>query len=171
MLRCTSIGARIGSRVRRGRLDVWIHLDVLAEAAGKVRVNRELMLAAVLDVLRDFAPRTYRFNEEAMQLLEQFHVPKNSLARLAEVEPDRDFTETEMEQLLAEYRDQMNWEMRKDLKAHFKDRLESARRLMTQDHHAYADQAEKALLSIGAHMNSPPPGQSGCRYRWEQMKD
>ena len=45
--------------------------------------------------------------------------------------------EDALEQLLGEYRDQMNWEIRRDLKAHFKDRLESARRLLTQDRHAY----------------------------------
>lgn len=56
----------------------------------------------VLDVLRDFAPRTYRINEEATQLLEQFHVPKKLLVCLAKVEPDRDFTEAEMDRLLSE---------------------------------------------------------------------
>ena len=53
--------------------------------------------------------------------------------------------EDALEQLLAEYRDQMNWEMRRDLKAHFEDRLGSARRLLTQDSHAYEDPSDKTL--------------------------
>ena len=52
--------------------------------------------------------------------------------------------EDALERLFGEYRDQMNWEMRRDLKAHFKDRLESARRLLTQDRHAYEGATEKA---------------------------
>ena len=51
--------------------------------------------------------------------------------------------EDTLEQLLADHRDQMDWEMRQDLKAHFKDRLESARRLLAQDRHAYEDTSEK----------------------------
>ena len=38
-----------------------------------------------------------------------------------------------LEQFLADHRDQINWEVRRDLDAHFKDRLESARRLLTDD--------------------------------------
>lgn len=57
----------------------------------------------VLDVLRDFAPRTYRLNEETRQLLEEFHVPQKWLARLAELPPDRDLTQAEMDELLAEW--------------------------------------------------------------------
>ena len=57
----------------------------------------------VLDILRDFAPRSYRFNAEAMRLLETLGAPKWLLARLAEVEQDRDFTQAEMDALLAEW--------------------------------------------------------------------
>ena len=53
--------------------------------------------------------------------------------------------EDALEQYLAEHRIQMNWELRRDLKAHFEDRLESARRLLAQDRHAYEDRSEKTL--------------------------
>ncbi|MGD8882496.1 MAG: VWA domain-containing protein [Desulfobacterales bacterium] len=53
--------------------------------------------------------------------------------------------EDALEQYLADQRDQMNWEVRRDLKAHFKNRLESARRLLIQDRQAYAEHTEKNL--------------------------
>jgi uncharacterized protein with von Willebrand factor type A (vWA) domain len=53
--------------------------------------------------------------------------------------------EDAMGQLLAEYRDQMNWEIRRDLKAHLEDRLESARRLLTRDSHVYENLSDKTL--------------------------
>ena len=51
--------------------------------------------------------------------------------------------EDALEQFFADHRDQMNWEVRRDLNAHFKNRLESARRLLTHDRRAYADSADK----------------------------
>lgn len=51
--------------------------------------------------------------------------------------------EAELEQFFADHRDQLNWEVRRDLDAHFKNRLESARRLLSDDRRAYADSADK----------------------------
>jgi uncharacterized protein with von Willebrand factor type A (vWA) domain len=51
--------------------------------------------------------------------------------------------EDALAQFLADHRDQMNWEVRRDLKAHFKNRLESARRLLMQDRQAYVENTEK----------------------------
>jgi hypothetical protein len=45
--------------------------------------------------------------------------------------------EEALEQFFADHRDQINWEVRRDLDAHFKNRLESARRLLTGDRRAY----------------------------------
>jgi len=53
--------------------------------------------------------------------------------------------EEALEQFFADHRDQMNWEVRRDLDAHFKNRLDSARRLLTQDRRAYADSADKNI--------------------------
>ncbi len=53
--------------------------------------------------------------------------------------------EAALEQFLADHRDQMDWEMRRDLSAHFKNRLESARRLLTHERQIYADSADKHL--------------------------
>ena len=47
--------------------------------------------------------------------------------------------EEALEQFLADNRDQINWEARRDLDAHFKSRLESARRLLAHDRRTYAD--------------------------------
>jgi uncharacterized protein with von Willebrand factor type A (vWA) domain len=46
--------------------------------------------------------------------------------------------EEALEQFLAGHRDQIDWEARRDLDAHFKSRLESARRLLTHDRREYA---------------------------------
>ncbi|MGD1968121.1 MAG: VWA domain-containing protein [Desulfobacterales bacterium] len=51
--------------------------------------------------------------------------------------------EASLEQYFADHHDLMDWEMRRDLKAHFKNRLDSARRLLTQDRQAYANSADK----------------------------
>ncbi len=51
--------------------------------------------------------------------------------------------EAALEQFFADHRDQMNWEVRRDLNAHFKDRLESARRLLTHDRRAYVASVDK----------------------------
>ena len=48
-----------------------------------------------------------------------------------------------LEQFFADHRDQMNWEARRDLNAHFKDRLESARRLIAHDRRSYANKVDK----------------------------
>jgi uncharacterized protein with von Willebrand factor type A (vWA) domain len=53
--------------------------------------------------------------------------------------------EEALEQLFADHRDQMNWEIRRDLDTHFKNRLESARRLLTQDRRAHANSADKNI--------------------------
>ena len=53
--------------------------------------------------------------------------------------------EAALEQFFADHRDQMNWEVRRDLDAHFKNRLESARRLLTDDRRAYADSTDKKV--------------------------
>ena len=54
-------------------------------------------------------------------------------------------TEEALEQFFADHRDQMNWEVRRDLEAHFKNRLDGARRLLTRDRRAYADSADKNI--------------------------
>jgi len=51
--------------------------------------------------------------------------------------------EDALAQFLADHRDQMNWEVRRDLKAHFKNRIEGARRLLMQNRQAYAEHTEK----------------------------
>jgi hypothetical protein len=51
--------------------------------------------------------------------------------------------EAALEQFFADHRDQMNWEVRRDLDAHFKNRLGSAHRLLADDRRAYADSADK----------------------------
>ena len=48
-----------------------------------------------------------------------------------------------LERFFADHRDQMSWEVRRDLDAHFKNRLESARRLLTGDRRAYAAGTDK----------------------------
>jgi len=53
--------------------------------------------------------------------------------------------ETALEQFFADHRDQMNWEVRRDLDAHFKNRLDSARWLLTHDRRANADSADKNI--------------------------
>jgi len=53
--------------------------------------------------------------------------------------------EAALEQFFADHRDQMNWEVRRDLEAHFKNRLDGARRLLTRDRRAYADSADKNI--------------------------
>ena len=53
--------------------------------------------------------------------------------------------EEALEQFFADHRDQMNWEVRRDLDAHFNNRLESARRLLTRDRRAYADSTDKNI--------------------------
>ena len=51
--------------------------------------------------------------------------------------------EEALEQFLANHRDQLDWEMRRDLNTLFKSRLDSARPLLTQDRQAYANGADK----------------------------
>ena len=54
----------------------------------------------VIDVLRGFAPRRYRFNNETFELLKQFHVSQKIIAQLADIPRDRDFSQDEMDRLL-----------------------------------------------------------------------
>jgi uncharacterized protein len=53
--------------------------------------------------------------------------------------------EAALEQFFVDQRDQLGWEVRRDLNAHFNNRLESARRLLTEDRRAYADNAGKSI--------------------------
>jgi uncharacterized protein with von Willebrand factor type A (vWA) domain len=48
-------------------------------------------------------------------------------------------------QFFIDHRDQLKWEMRQDLMDSFKDRLESARRLLIQDRQPYADRDQKNI--------------------------
>ena len=60
----------------------------------------------VLDVLRDFAPRTYRWNDETWRLLRALGVAEKWLVRLQTRvgrEPERDWSQAEMDQLLDEF--------------------------------------------------------------------
>ena len=50
-----------------------------------------------------------------------------------------------LEQFLADHRDQMDWEMRRDLNTLFKSRLNSARRILGQDRQAHANDADKKI--------------------------
>ncbi|MGD9050978.1 MAG: VWA domain-containing protein [Desulfobacterales bacterium] len=50
-----------------------------------------------------------------------------------------------LEKFLADRRDQIDWEMRRDLNAFFNSRLDSARRLLTQNRLAYANDADNNL--------------------------
>ncbi|MBT8332392.1 MAG: VWA domain-containing protein [Deltaproteobacteria bacterium] len=50
-----------------------------------------------------------------------------------------------LEQFLADHREQLDWEMRRDLDTLFKSRLDTARRLLTQDHQASANGADRNI--------------------------
>jgi regulator of replication initiation timing len=59
----------------------------------------------VLDVLRDFAPRTYRWNDETWRLLRALGVAEKWLVQLhtrVSREPERDWSQAEMDRLLDE---------------------------------------------------------------------
>jgi uncharacterized protein with von Willebrand factor type A (vWA) domain len=66
-----------------------------------------------------------------------------ALAQRLEIMLTLNAIEASLEQFFADHRDQMDWEMRRDLNAHFKNGLESARRLLTQDRQIYATGADK----------------------------
>ena len=68
-----------------------------------------------------------------------------ALTRRLEIMLGLNAVEEALEQYFTDQRDQINWEARRDLKAHFKDRLESARRLLTHDRRAYADNPDKNI--------------------------
>ncbi|MDJ0985751.1 MAG: VWA domain-containing protein [Desulfobacterales bacterium] len=51
--------------------------------------------------------------------------------------------EKALAQFSADHRDEIDWEIRRDLNAHFKDRLDSARRLLTQDEGTTTPSADK----------------------------
>jgi uncharacterized protein with von Willebrand factor type A (vWA) domain len=68
-----------------------------------------------------------------------------SVVRRLEIMLGINAVEDALEQFFADHRDQMKWEMRQDLTDSFKDRLESARRLLIQDRQAYADTDKKNL--------------------------
>ncbi len=66
-----------------------------------------------------------------------------ALTRRLEIMLALNAAEAALEQFFIDHRDQMNWEMRRDLRAHFDSRLESARQLLTHDRAVYADSAAK----------------------------
>ncbi len=68
-----------------------------------------------------------------------------ALTRRLEIMLGLNAAEAALEQFFADHRDRMDWERRRDLNAHFKNRLESARRLLTHDRQAYADSADKNI--------------------------
>ncbi len=57
---------------------------------------------SVLDVLRNFAPRRFLFNTEAIELLRQFGLSQKFIARVDRLEKDKPLTEEEIAQLLDE---------------------------------------------------------------------
>jgi len=60
----------------------------------------------VLDVLRDFAPRTYRWNDETWRLLRTLGVAEKWLVQLhiqVSREPERDWSQAERDRLLDEF--------------------------------------------------------------------
>jgi uncharacterized protein with von Willebrand factor type A (vWA) domain len=67
-----------------------------------------------------------------------------SVTRRLEIMLGLNAAELALEQFFADHRDQLNWEVRRDLNSHFRNRLESAQRLLTYDRRAYADSVDKS---------------------------
>ncbi len=121
--------------------------DVLQALAPTAKENNELQ--SVLDFL-DGDPLPYfdQLQQIAAGADEQSRGPGANLGALTqrlEIMLALNAVEEALEQFFANHLDQMGWEMRRDLKTHFKDRLESARRLLTQDRQAYAGGDRKNL--------------------------
>jgi len=57
---------------------------------------------SVLDVLRNFAPRRFLFNSETLELLEQFRLSQQLIARVDGLEKDQPFTEEQITKRLDE---------------------------------------------------------------------
>ncbi|MDX1708419.1 MAG: VWA domain-containing protein, partial [Desulfobacterales bacterium] len=53
--------------------------------------------------------------------------------------------EAALAEFIDDHRDQMDWEMRRDVTAHFKNRLESARRLLSSDRGTHASSADEEV--------------------------
>jgi hypothetical protein len=68
-----------------------------------------------------------------------------TVTRRLEIMLELNTVEDALVQFLADHRDQMDWEVRRDLEAHFKSRLDSARRLLTQDRPAHAEHPDKSF--------------------------
>ena len=54
----------------------------------------------VLDILRNFEPRSFLFNEETFTLLEQFKIPQKLIVLLHKIKKDTAFNEDEMKEIL-----------------------------------------------------------------------
>ncbi len=54
----------------------------------------------ILDVVRQFAPRSFVFNAETVELLKQFKIPKGLIERLPGIETETVLTEQQMEAIL-----------------------------------------------------------------------
>jgi hypothetical protein len=119
--------------------------DVLQALAPSAEENSDLQ--AVLDFL-DGDPLPYfdQLQRIGAGADEQNRGPGTNLGAVThrlEIMLGLNAVEASLEQYFADHRDLVDWEMRRDLKAHFKNRLESARRLLTQDHQRYAHSADK----------------------------
>ncbi len=75
-----------------------------------------------------------------------------SLVRRLEIMLGINAIEDALAQFFADHRDQLKWEIRQDLTDSFKDRLESARRLLIQDRQLYANR-DKKNLSYRRHLD------------------
>ena len=121
--------------------------DILQALAPTAEENSDRQ--AVLDFL-DGDPLPYfdRLQQIGAGADERYRGPGANLGALnqrLEIMLALNAVEEALELLIANHIDQMDWEMRRDLKAHFKDRLESARRLLTQDRQVYAGSDRKNL--------------------------
>jgi len=75
-----------------------------------------------------------------------------SVVRRLEIMLGINAVEDALGQFFADHRNRLKWEMRQDLMDSFKDRLESARRLLIQDRQPYADRDNK-ILSYRRHLD------------------
>ena len=104
-------------------------------------------LQAVLDFL-DGNPLPYfeQLQQIGTGTDDQNHGPGANLGALTqrlEIMLGLNAVEEGLEQYFADHRDQMDWEIRRDLNAHFQNRLESARRLLTEERQTYTDSTSK----------------------------
>ena len=109
--------------------------------------EEDATLQAVLDFL-DGDPLAYfeQLQQIGLGADEQNRGPGSNLGavtRRLEIMLGLNAAEAALEAFFADHRDQINWEVRRDLDAHFKSRLDSARRLLTHDNRVYAESADK----------------------------